>query len=175
MYKDIQERFWWHGMKRDIAAFIACCDSCQRIKAEHQRPAGELQPIEISEWKWEQISMDFIVGLPKTTKGHDAIWVIVDRLTKSAHFLPIKITYSLEQLADLYVREIVRLHGIPISIISDRDSRFTSTFWRSVQRAMGTQLKFSTAFHPQTDGQTERTIQTLEDMLRACVMEFKGA
>ena len=119
--------------------------------------------------------MDFVVGLPKTTNGYDAVWVIVDRLTKSAHFLPIKITYSLEQLADLYVKEIVRLHGVPTSIISDRDSRFTSAFWRSVQRAMGTKLKFSTAFHPQTDGQTERTIQTLEDMLRACVMEFKGA
>ena len=119
--------------------------------------------------------MDFVVGLPKTTKGHDAIWVIVDRLTKSSHFIPIKMTYSLEQLADLYVQEVVRLHGIPKSIISDRDARFTSKFWRGVQQAMGTKLNFSTAFHPQTDGQTERTNQTLEDMLRACVMEFKGA
>ncbi|KAL5566874.1 hypothetical protein UlMin_030038 [Ulmus minor] len=101
-----------------------------KIKAEHQRPAGVLQPIEIPEWKWEQISMDFVVGLPKTTNGYDAMWVIVDRLTKSTHFLPIKITYSLEQLADLYVKEIIRLHGVPISIISDRDSRFTSAFWR---------------------------------------------
>ena len=119
--------------------------------------------------------MDFVVGLPKTTNGHDAVWMIVNRLTKSAHFLPIKITYSLEQLADLYVKEIVRLHGVPRSIILDRDSRFTLAFWRSVQRAMGTKLKFSTAFHLQTYGQTERTIQTLEDMLRACVMDFKGA
>ena len=92
--------------------------------------------------------MDFVVGLPKTTNIHDAIWVIVDRLTKSVHFLPIKVTYSLEQLADLYVKEIVRLHGMLKSIISDRDSRFTLAFWRSVQRAMGTKLKFSTAFHP---------------------------
>ncbi|KAL5556030.1 hypothetical protein UlMin_038266 [Ulmus minor] len=124
-------------------------------------------------WKWEQITMDFVVGLPKTTKSHDAIWVIVDRLTKSAHFIPIKMTYSLEQLAELYVREVVRLHGVPKAIISDRDARFTSKFWRSVQQAMGTKLNFSTAFHPQTDGQTERTNQTLEDMLRACVLEFK--
>ncbi|KAL5549395.1 hypothetical protein UlMin_004626 [Ulmus minor] len=138
--------------------------------AEHQRPAGELQPIEVPKWKWEQIAMDFVVGLPKTTREHDAIWVIIDRLTKSAHFLPIKMTYSLEQLAEIYVREIVRLHGVPISIISDRDSRFTSSFWKSVHRAMGTNLKFSTAFHPQTDGQTERTIQTLEDMLRGQVL-----
>ncbi|KAL5546340.1 hypothetical protein UlMin_006027 [Ulmus minor] len=124
-------------------------------------------------WKWEQITMDFVVGLPKTTKSHDAIWVIVDRLTKSAHFIPIKMTYSLEQLAELYVREIVRLHGVPKAIISDRDARFSSKFWKSVQQAMGTKLNFSTAFHPQTDGQTERTNQTLEDMLRACVLEFK--
>ena len=96
--------------------------------------------------------MDFVVGLPRTTNGHDAIWVIVDRLTKSAHFLSIKIMYSLEQLANLYVKEVVQLHGVPMSIISDRDSRFTSTFWRSVQQAMGTKLKFSTAFHPQIDG-----------------------
>ncbi|KAL5550084.1 hypothetical protein UlMin_000260 [Ulmus minor] len=122
-------------------------------------------------WKWEQIAMDFIVGLPKTTKNHDAIWVIVDRLTKSAHFLPIKMTSSLEQLAELYVQEIVRLHGVPKSIISDRDARFTSKFWKGVQQAMGTKLKFSTAFHPQTDGQTERNNQILEDMLRACVLE----
>ncbi|KAL5542399.1 hypothetical protein UlMin_010109 [Ulmus minor] len=117
-------------MKKDVANYVAKCLVCQKIKAEHQRPAGVLQPIEIPEWKWEQISMDFVVGLPKTTNGYDAVWVIVDRLTKSVHFLPIKITYSLEQLADLYVKEIVRLHGVPTSIISDRDSRFTSAFWR---------------------------------------------
>ena len=118
--------------------------------------------------------MDFIVGLPKTTKGHDAIWVVVDRLTKSAHFISIKTTFSLEQLADLYMQEIVRLHRVPKSIVSDRDARFTSKFWRSVQRAMGTTLNFSTAFHPQTDGQSERTIQILEDILCACVLDFKG-
>ena len=175
MYKGLKEHFWWAGMKRDVAEYVAKCLICQKIKAEHQRPGGELQPIEIPEWKWEQIAMDFIVGLPKTTKNHDAIWVIVDRLTKSAHFLPIKMTSSLEQLAELYVQEIVRLHGVPKSIISDRDARFTSKFWKGVQQAMGTKLKFSTAFHPQTDGQTERTNQILEDMLRACVLEFKGA
>ena len=96
--------------------------------------------------------MDFVIGLPRTGNSHDAIWVIVDRLTNSAHFLPIKVTNSVTQLVELYVKEIVRLHGVPLSIISDRDSRFTSTFWKSVQDAMGTQLKFSTAFHPQTDG-----------------------
>ena len=119
--------------------------------------------------------MDFVTGLLKLVKGHDAIWVIVDRLTKSSHFLPIKTTFSLDRLAQLYVMEIVRLHGVPISIVSDRDPRFTSKFWNSLHKAMGTKLDFSSAFHPQTDGQLERTIQTIEDMLRACVLDLKGS
>jgi hypothetical protein len=119
--------------------------------------------------------MDFVSGFPKAQGGQDAVWVIVDRLTKTAHFLPIKMNYSMDRLAELYVKEIVRLHGVPVSIVSDRDPRFTSRFWRSLQEAMGTKLTFSTAFHPQTDGQTERTIQTLEDMLRLCVLDFKGS
>ena len=116
--------------------------------------------------------MDFVTSLPRT---HDAIWVIVDRLMKSAHFLPVNVEDSLEKLAQLYVDEIVRLHGVPVSIVSDRDPRFTSRFWPSLQTALGTRLHFSTVFHPQTDGQSKRTIQTLEDMLRACVMEFRGS
>ena len=116
--------------------------------------------------------MDFFTGLPRTQRQHDAIWVIVDRLTKFAHFLPISNDDLLDKLAQLYVEEIVRLHGVPIS---DRDPRFTSRFWSSLQDAMGTRLHFITAFHPQTDGQSERTIQTLEDILKACVIEFKGS
>ncbi|KAL5580094.1 hypothetical protein UlMin_012536 [Ulmus minor] len=174
MYQDLKGRFWWSGMKKEVAEYVAKCLICQKVKAEHQRPGGELQPLDIPEWKWDQITMDFVVGLPRTAKGHDAIWVVVDRLTKSAHFMSIKTTFSLEQLAALYVQEIVRLHGVPKSIVSDRDARFTSKFWKKVQRAMGTSLNFSTAFHPQTDGQSERTIQILEDMLRACVLDFKG-
>ncbi|XP_062113714.1 uncharacterized protein LOC133825292, partial [Humulus lupulus] len=127
------------------------------------------------EWKWEDIAMDFVVGLPKTVGQHDSVWVIVDRYTKSAHFLPVKTTYTVEQYAELYVKEIVRLHGAPRSIVSDRDPTFTSKFWKSLQKAMGTQLRFSTAYHPQTDGQSERTIQILEDMLRACVLDFEGS
>ncbi|KAK4381677.1 Transposon Ty3-G Gag-Pol polyprotein [Sesamum angolense] len=118
--------------------------------------------------------MDFVIGLPRTLRKHDAIWVIVDRLTKSAHFLPIRLGDSLDKLVELYVSEIVRLHGVPISIVSDRDPRFTSRSWGSLQGALGTKLHFSTAFHPQTDGQSERTIQTLEDMMRDCTMEFKS-
>jgi len=115
--------------------------------------------------------MDFVTGLPKTVSGHDAIWVIVDRLTKSAHFLPIKIRFSLEKLAHLYIKEIIKLHGVPSSIISDRDPRFTSRFWDNLQKALGTKVRLSSAYHPQTDGQSERTIQSLEDLLRACVLE----
>ena len=116
--------------------------------------------------------MDFITKLPRTASGCDAIWVIVDRLTKSAHFLAISEDDSVDKLARLYVKEIVSRHGVPISIISDRDSRFTSALWRSLQTALGTRLDMSTAYHPQTDGQSERTIQTLEDMLRACIIDF---
>ncbi|KAD4586255.1 hypothetical protein E3N88_23856 [Mikania micrantha] len=116
--------------------------------------------------------MDFITKLPKTASGCDTIWVIVDRLTKSAHFLPIKETDRLEKLTRIYLKEIVSRHGVPISIISDRESRFTAHFWKSLHKALGTRLDMSTAYHPQTDGQSERTIQTLEDMLRACVIDF---
>lgn len=175
MYQDLRRNFWWPNMKREIAEYVSKCLTCQKVKAEHQRPSGLLQPLEIPEWKWEHITMDFVVGLPTTRKGYNAIWVIVDRLTKSAHFLPIGIRYNLDQLAKLYVKEIISRHGVPVSIVSDRDPRFTSNFWRSLQEQMGTQLRLSTAYHPQTDGQSERTIQTLEDMLRSCVMDFKGS
>ncbi|KAI5348129.1 hypothetical protein L3X38_001016 [Prunus dulcis] len=131
-----------------------------------------MQPLPIPEWKWEHIAMDFVFKLPRTSKGHDGIWVIVDRLTKSAHFLPIKETYSLSKLAKLFVDEIVRLHGAPASIVSDRDARFMSHFWKCLQEALGTKLRLQEV-HPQTDGQSERTIQTLEVMLRACVLQLK--
>jgi hypothetical protein len=175
MYRDLRETFWWNNMKREIAQFVEQCLTCQQVKVEHQRPSGLLQSLPIPEWKWEHISMDFVSGLPRSPKGHDAIWVMVDRLTKSAHFIPIRMNYSLDQLAQLYIEEIVRLHGIPVSIVSDRDPRFTSRFWKSLHKALGTNLNFSTAFHPQTDGQSERTIQILEDMLRACVLDLKGS
>ncbi|GJR42417.1 putative reverse transcriptase domain-containing protein [Tanacetum coccineum] len=143
-----------------------------RIKAECQKPYGLLIQPEIPTEKWERITMDFVTKLPKTSSGHDIIWVIVDRLTKSAHFIPTRETDSMETLTRLYIKEIVSRHGVPISIISDRDSHFTSRFWQSMQSALGTQLDMSTTYHPETDGQSERTIQTLEDMLRACVIDF---
>jgi hypothetical protein len=106
-------------MKRSVAEYVAICDTCQRVKAEHQRPAGLLQPLRIPEWKWEEITMDFIVGLPRTQKGYNSIWVVVDRLTKVAHFIPVNTTYSGARLAELYISRIVCLHGVPKKIISD--------------------------------------------------------
>ncbi|WVZ81487.1 hypothetical protein U9M48_028860 [Paspalum notatum var. saurae] len=123
MYHDLKERFWWYGMKRAVAEYVAVCDTCQRVKAEHQRPAGLLQPLKIPEWKWEEISMDFIVGLPRTQKGYNSIWVVVDRLTKVAHFIPVNTTYSGARLAELYISRIVCLHGVPKRIISDRGEK----------------------------------------------------
>ena len=172
MYQDMKQSYWWQGMKKDISEYVAKCLTCQQVKAEHQVPSGLLNPLPIPQWKWDNITMDFVSGFPLTRKKHDAIWVIVDRLTKSAHFLPIRLDYSMDSLAELYVNEIVRLHGIPVSIVSDRDPRFTSRFWKELQSAFGTRLNFSTAFHPQTDGQSEIVIQVLEDMLRGCVLDF---
>nr|GEX29472.1 putative reverse transcriptase domain-containing protein [Tanacetum cinerariifolium] len=146
--------------------------TCAKVKAEHQKPSDLLQQPEITEWKWEKITMDFVSRLLRTPSRYDSIWVIVDRLTKSAHFLPIKKTDSIEKLAQLYLKEIVCRHGMPVSIISDRDSLFTSRFWETLQKSLGTQLNLSTAYHPETDGQSERTIQTLEYMLRACAIDF---
>ncbi|GJR30028.1 putative reverse transcriptase domain-containing protein [Tanacetum coccineum] len=148
------------------------CLTCLRVKAENQKPSGLLVQPEIPQWKWDNITMDFVTNLPRMQKGNDTIWVIVDRLTKSAHFLPMRETDPMDKLARLYLKEVVTRHGIPVSIICDRDPRFALNFWRSFQKAIGTRLDMSTAYHPKTDRQSERTIQTLEDMLRACVIDF---
>ncbi|WMV25259.1 hypothetical protein MTR67_018644 [Solanum verrucosum] len=195
MYRDLKRIYWWPGMKKDITEFVAKCQNCQQVKYEHQRPACLLQRMPIPEWKWEMIAMDFVVGLPKTLGKFDSIWVVVDRLTKSAHFIPVRIDYNAEQLSKVYVKEIVRLHEVPLSIISDHDGRTVGEDYSSVRRhveesqiqalelernqltnymMLGTQLTFSTTFHLQTDGQSERTIQVLEDMLRVCVIDFGG-
>nr|GFB59529.1 retrotransposable element Tf2 [Tanacetum cinerariifolium] len=128
MYHDLKQHFWWSGMKRDVATFVARCLICQQVKIEHQRASGLLQPLDILVWKWDEISMDFVTGLPRTQRRHDAIWVVVDRLTKSAHFLPIRKDYSVSRLAEIFQQEIVRLHGTPSAIVSDRDPSFASRF-----------------------------------------------
>jgi hypothetical protein len=129
MYQNLKRKYWWYGLKRDVVAHVVMCDVCQRVKVEHQRTAGLLHPLKLPEWKWEEIGMDFITGLPRTQKGYDAIWVIVDILTKVAHFISFKTTYKLSQLAELYMARIVCLHGVPKKIVLDRGSQFTSRFW----------------------------------------------
>ena len=175
IYQDLRRQYYWSGLKRHVGEFVRRCLTCQQVKAEHQKPAGLLQPLEVAEWKWEHVTMDFVTHFPRTQQKHDAIWVIVDRLTKSAHFLAMRMTFALERFCRLYIREIVWLHGVPVSIVSDRDPRFTAHFWKSFQKDMGTRLTMSTTFHPQTDGKSKRTIQVLEDMLRACVLDQKGS
>ncbi|GJZ24513.1 putative reverse transcriptase domain-containing protein [Tanacetum coccineum] len=172
MYQDMKKLYWWPNMKANIATYVSKCLTCAKVKAEHQRPSGLLVQPKIPEWKWDNITMDFVTKLPKTSQGYDTIWVIVDRLTKSAIFTPMRETDPMDKLARIYLKEVVTRHGIPVSIICDRDPRFASNFWRSLQNALGTNLDMSTAYHPQTDGQSERTIQTLEDMLRACAIDF---
>ncbi|GKB63104.1 putative reverse transcriptase domain-containing protein [Tanacetum coccineum] len=172
MYQDLKKLYWWPNTKADISTYVSKCLTYAKVKAECQKPSGLLvQPV-ISVWKWENITMDFVTKLPKISSGQDTIWVIVDRLTKSAHFLPMKETNSMEKLTRQYLKEVVSRHGVPVSIISDRDSKFTSYFWKSLNQAIGTQLDMSTAYHSQMDGQSERTIKTLEDMLRVCVIDF---
>jgi transposase InsO family protein len=127
----------------------------------------------VFKWKWEEIVMDFIVGLPRTQSGYDSIWVIVDRLTKVAHFILVKTTYSGPQLAELYMSRIICLHGVPKKIVSDKETQFTLRFWKRLHETLDTQLRFSYAYHPQTDGQTARVNQILKDMLRACGLQYE--
>ncbi|GJZ00085.1 putative reverse transcriptase domain-containing protein [Tanacetum coccineum] len=172
MYQDMKLLCWCPNMKTDIATYVSKCLTCLKVKAKHQKPSGLLVQPEIPQWKWDNITMDFVTKLPGTSSGYDTIWVIVDHLTKSAHFLLMKENDSIDRLARLYLKEVVTRHGILVSIICDRDLRFTSNFWRAYQKAMGTRLDMSMAYHPQTNRKSERTIQTLEDMLRACVIDF---
>ncbi|GJU84606.1 putative reverse transcriptase domain-containing protein [Tanacetum coccineum] len=154
MYYDLRDLYWWPGMKRDVAEYVSRCLTCSKIKAEHQKPSGLLQQPEIPEWKWEKLAMDFITkweGAANSSSGYDTFWVIMDRLTRSAHLsLPIREDYKTEKLAKIYVNEIVARHGVPVSIISDRDGRFTSHLWQALQEALGTRLDMSTTYHPQT-------------------------
>jgi hypothetical protein len=172
MYHDLRTLYWWTRMKREISKYVSECDTCQRIKASHLKAAGPLQPLPIPSWKWEDICMDFIVGLPNTSRHHDSIWVIVDRLTKTAHFLPVHTTHRTEKYAEIYIDQIIRLHGIPRTIVSDRGAPFVAQFWEQLQESLGTHVIRSSAYHPQTDGQTERVNQILEDMLRACALHY---
>jgi hypothetical protein len=165
----VRRRYYWPKMGNSIAAYVRACDTCQRTKPSNQSPAGLLQPLPIPQDPWESMSMDLITDLPVTTDGHDSVIVFVDRLTKLVHIAATTKTADSPEIARLFLKTVYRLHGMPKEIISDRDSRFTSSFWRSVMQAVGTKLKFSTSFHPETDGQTERANRTLEEVLRAFV------
>ncbi|WVZ97423.1 hypothetical protein U9M48_042963 [Paspalum notatum var. saurae] len=168
MYQDLKQKFWW----TQIAKYVSECDVCQRVKADHRKSAGMLQPLAVPTWKWEDVHMDFIVGLPRTQKGYDSIWVIIDRFTKSVHFILVKNRYHAQNYAEIYISRIVSLHGVPKTITSDRGSLFISHFWEQLQAALGTKLIWSSAYHPQTSGQVERVNQILEDMLRACALTY---
>jgi hypothetical protein len=172
MYHDLKPLYWWIRMKREIAMYVSECDTCQRIKASHLKSVGALQPLSIPSWKWDDISMDFIVGLPNTSRHHDSIWVIVDRLTKVAHFLLVHTTNKAQKYAELYIEKIVCLHGIPSTIVSNSGTQFVARFWEQLQECLGTKLIRSSVYHPQTDGQTERVNQILDDMLRACAINY---
>lgn len=171
MLTALQKEYYWPGMKNHVAEYLAQCLECQQIKAEHQHPAGLLQPLPIPEWKWEIISMDFITGLPRTKRNNDSIMVVVDKLSKAAHFIPVQSTYRAVQIVHIFMQNVFKLHGLAKTIISDQDVKFTSTFWKALFAELGTNLNFSTAYHPQTDGQMERVNQMVEDMLRACLMQ----
>jgi hypothetical protein len=167
----IEKDFYWPRMRKDIAKFIQECDICQRVKYDRGKTQGKMHSLPIPENPWEDIAMDFITGLPITNTKHDSIWTIVDRFSKQAHFIPCKKTQGAPELARLFIKTIFVHHGMPKSIVSDRDPKFTSNFWQALFENIGTQLKFSTSFHPQTDGQSEVTNRTILDLLKSYVNE----
>lgn len=163
----LTRHYYWPTLQKEVKAFIAACDICQRVKAPRIQPAGLLQPLPIPVRPWQQIGMDFVTGLPTTSSGHNAILVFVDKLTRMVLIAPTQETCTAEDTAELFMQTVYRHHGLPRSIVSDRDPRFTSKFWVAMHQALGTHLCLSTAFHPQTDGATERSNQVIEDILRA--------
>lgn len=169
-YRRIAANLYWLGMKRDVQQFVMDCHTCQRQKYMAIAPGGLLQPLNIPEQIWDEVSMDFITCLPKS-RGFEAVLVVVDRLSKYNHFIPLKHPYTARVVAEVFVKEVVRLHGIPTSILSDRDPIFISSFWKELFKLQGTKLKMSTAYHPQTDGQTEVVNRCLETFLRCFIAD----
>jgi hypothetical protein len=143
----VKGHYFWSGLKKEIVEYIARCMECQKVRAEHRNLAGLLQPLPTLEWKWDVVTMDFITGLPRTRKHHDSIMVVVDKLTKAAHFIPLKTTHRATDVADIFLKEVARLHGIPKTIVSDRDPKFTSNFLKGLFKGFGTNLNFSTTYH----------------------------
>ncbi|KAL8442510.1 hypothetical protein Emed_007256 [Eimeria media] len=168
-YQQLTQQFYWEGIKEFVKRYVDTCVRCQRSKAICQKPAGLLHSLSIPTKRWDSVSMDFVTGLPLTDKGNDAVMVVVDRLSKMAHFIPIPVTSTATDIAAIFIREIVRLHGVPSTLISDRDARFLSQFWKYFTDKFQIKRCLSTSFHPQTDGQTERTNQTMERLLRSFI------
>jgi hypothetical protein len=158
-------------VKKEVVVFITRFLECQKVKVEHRHLDGLLHPFPIPEWKWEFVTMDFITKFSRTIKKHDSIMVVVDKLTKASHFIPVKSTHKATNIVEIYMREITKLHCVPKTIVSHRDSKFTSNFWKGVFKGFGTNIKFSIVYHPEIDGQTERVNQVIEDMLRMYVMD----
>jgi hypothetical protein len=162
-------------MKRETARYVSECDTCRKVKADYMKPGGLLQPLSIPEWKWDDISMDFNMCLPLTARKFDLIWVIMDGLSKSTHFIPVHTCYDVRRYAEIYIARVLCLHGVPKTIISDRGSQFVARFWEQLHGSLETHLIHSSIYHPEKDGQTERVNQILDDMLRACVLEHQGS
>ena len=144
--------YWWNGLKKYITECVAICPNCQQVKAEHQSPGGLKQDIAIPTWKWENVNMDFVLGFPRTRRQYDSICGIVYRVTESANFIPMKTTYLVKKYTKLYLKEIARMNGVPLSIIFDKSTQFASHFWKAFQSGLGTKLKHIIEFHPQKDG-----------------------
>jgi hypothetical protein len=165
----LKSLYVWKNMALDVEEYVRSCPTCQVAKGTNKRPAGLLRPLPIPTDRWQVISMDFIVGLPTSAEGHDSIWTIVDKLTKKAHFIPVQSTFQAPELATVFLKQIFRLYGMPEAIVSDRDAKFCSQFWRALMSALGTNLNMSTPFHPQTDGQSEAANKTIEQLLRTVI------
>ena len=170
-YEAAKKYVYWKNMRKEISEYIQTCEQCQVNKADRSLPGGLLHPLPVPEGKWESISMDFVTSLPRSSKKNDQILVVVDRLTKMARFIACKMTHKAKDIAKILIAEVFTKYGIPKDIVSDRDTKFTSKVWMEVLNALGTKLNFSSGDHPQTDGQTERVNQIMEDMLKSHVSE----
>jgi hypothetical protein len=167
----VKKKYYWIGVNKEVVDFITRCLESQKVKAEHRHPTCFLQPLPIPEWKWKVVNMDFITNLPKTSKQHDSIMVVVDKLTKATHFIRVKLTHKETNIVDIHMKEVAKLHVVPKIIMFDRDPNFTSNFWKGLSKGFGTNINFNTTYHPNSDGKTERVNQVIEDMLRMYVME----
>jgi hypothetical protein len=167
----IRSQYFWPRMKKYVIEHVDRCMECKKLKGEHRHPTRLLQPLPILEWKWEVVWIYFVINLPRTMKQHDSIMVVVDKLTKFSHFILVKLTHKVANIVEIYMKEISSLHGVPKEIVSYRDSKFTSNFWKGLFEGFGTNLNFSISYHPELDGKTEMIIQVIEDMITMYVMD----